>query len=90
MSATSAGGLIVMCAVIVVGLLIWIGLVLYVVRHPHWRRPKINIYDKPGKVRGGVHVGDPGSMAPRRDAPVHPPPEDELRDPQAGRPPRGS
>ena len=76
MSGTSAGGIIIMCVVIVLALLVLIGLVLYAVRHPHWRHPKIDVYEKPGDVRGGVHVGDPGSVAPRRDAPANPPCDD--------------
>ena len=76
MSGTSAGGIIVMCVVIVLALLVMIGLVLYAVRHPHWRHPKIDIYEKPGDVRGGVHVGDPGSVARRRDAQANPPERD--------------
>ncbi len=75
-SGTSAGGIIVMCVVIVAALLVLIGLVLYAVRHPHWRHPKIDVYEKPGDVRGGVHAGDPGSVAPRRDAPANPPGHD--------------
>lgn len=26
---------------------------------------------KPGDVRGGIHVGDPGSVSPRPDAPAN-------------------
>jgi hypothetical protein len=75
-SGMSVGGIIIMCVVIVLALLVLIGLVLYAVRHPHWRHPKIDVYEKPGDVRGGVHVGDPGSVAPRRDAPANPPGHD--------------
>jgi hypothetical protein len=73
MTGTSAAGLIVMCAVIVVALAVMIGLVLFAVRHPHWKNPKID--SKPGDVRGGVFVGDPRSVTPRRDEPVNPPEE---------------
>lgn len=73
MTGTSAAGLIVMCAVIVVALAVMIGLVLFAVRHPHWKNPKIDT--KPGDVRGGVFVGDPRSVTPRRDEPVNPPEE---------------
>ena len=90
-SGTSAGGIIVMCVVIVLALLAMIGLVLYAVSHPHFRHPKIDVYDKPGDVRGGVHVGDPGSVAPRRDAPANPPERDAPPGnltPRPGPPPR--
>jgi len=70
-TGTSAAGIIVMCVVIVAALAAMIGIVLFAVRHPHWKHPQIDIYDKPGDVRGGVHLGDPGSVAPRRDAPAN-------------------
>jgi hypothetical protein len=70
-TGTSAGGIIVMVVVILVSLLAMLSIVFLVVRHPHWKHPKIDT--KPGDVRGGIHVGDPGSVAPRRDAPANPP-----------------
>ena len=73
MSGMSAGGIIVMCVVIVLALLVLVALVRYAVRHPHWRHPKIDVFQKPGAVRGGVHAGDPGRVAPRRDAQANPP-----------------
>jgi hypothetical protein len=76
LGGTSAGGIIVMCVVIVIALLALIGAVLYAVRHPHWRHPKVDIYDKPGSVRGGVHVGDPGSRSPNPETPVNAPERD--------------
>jgi hypothetical protein len=85
MTGTSAAGLIVMCAVIVVALAVMIGLVLFAVRHPHWKNPKIDT--KPGDVRGGVFVGDPHSVAPRRDEPVNPP--EELAGPERVAVPHG-
>jgi hypothetical protein len=68
MTGTSAAGIIVMVVVIVLGLLALVLSVFVWGRGP-WKHRRID--RKPGDVRGGVHVGDPGSVMPRRDAPAN-------------------
>lgn len=58
-------------AVIVVALAAFILVVVYAARRPYFRHPR-----KPStRVSGGVHQGDPRSVAPRRDEVVEPPSE---------------
>jgi hypothetical protein len=68
MTGTSAAGIIVMVAVIVLGLLALV-LSVFVWGRGSWKHRRID--RTPGDVRGGVHVGDPGSVMPRRDAPAN-------------------
>jgi hypothetical protein len=66
MSGTSLAGLLIICAVIVVGLAVMLGLVFWAGSHPFWkgRRPG----QRPGDVRGGAFVGEGRAVTPRRDA----------------------
>ena len=65
MTGTSAAGIIVIMAVVLAGalaMILWIFAAMASLRH---RR----VDHRAGDVRGGIHVGDPGSVMPRRDAP---------------------
>lgn len=66
MSGTSLAGLLIICAVIVLGLAIWLVLVFWAGSHPFWkgRRPGA----RPGDVRGGAFLGEGRAVTPRRDA----------------------
>ncbi len=66
MSGTSLAGLLIICAVIVVGLATWLVLVFWAGRHPFWkgRGPST----RPGDVRGGAFLGEGRAVTPRRDA----------------------
>jgi hypothetical protein len=68
-TGTSAGGIIVIMAVVLVGamaMILWI----FVVGRGSFKHRRID--HRAGDVRGGIHVGDPGSVMPRRDAPANP------------------
>lgn len=69
MTGTSAVGIIVIMAVVLVGALAMI-LWIFVVGRGSFRHRRID--HRSGDVRGGIHVGDPGSVMPRRDAPANP------------------
>jgi hypothetical protein len=58
----------IMVVVIVVGLLALV-LSVFVWGRGSWKHRRID--HRAGDVRGGVHVGDPGSVMPRRDAPAN-------------------
>ena len=69
MTGTSAGGIILIMAVVLVGamaMILWI----FVVGRGSFKHRRID--HRAGDVRGGIHVGDPGSVMPRRDAPANP------------------
>ena len=68
MTGTSVAGILVMVVVIVLGLLALV-LSVFVWGRGSWKHRRID--RTPGDVRGGVHVGDPGSVMPRRDAPAN-------------------
>jgi hypothetical protein len=57
-----------MVVVIVLGLLA-LALSVFIGGRGSWKHRRIG--RAPGDVRGGVHVGDPGSVMPRRDAPAN-------------------
>ena len=84
MTGTSAAGIIVMMAVVLVGamaMILWI----FVLGRGSFKHRRID--HRPGDVRGGIHVGDPGSVMPRRDAPANPAdPTGTGQDRQLGRP----
>ena len=64
----SPAGIIIIVVVIVLGLLALV-LSVFVWGRGAWKHRRID--RTPGDVRGGVHVGDPGSVMPRRDAPAN-------------------
>jgi hypothetical protein len=69
-TGTSAAGIIVIMAVVLVGamaMILWIFVVGGRGSFKHRRTDR-----RSGDVRGGIFVGDPGSVMPRRDAPVNP------------------
>jgi hypothetical protein len=69
-TGTSATGIIVIMAVVLVGataMILWIFVVGGRGSFKHRRTDH-----RPGDVRGGIFVGDPGSVMPRRDAPANP------------------
>ena len=68
MSGTSLAGIIVVVVVIVAGLGTWLALIVFAARRPYFEHPKI--IQRQGDLRDGK--GDPGSVAPRRDAPANP------------------
>ncbi len=55
-----ATGLIVLAAAL--GLAFWLGLVMLAARRPYFKHPHPDAM--PGKVRGGMHLGDPRSLGP--------------------------
>ncbi len=67
MSGTSTAGIVIMAVVLVGALAMILWIFVWgprVLEAPADRPP-------PGDVRGGIHVGDPGSVMPRRDAPAN-------------------
>lgn len=66
MTGTSLAGLLIICAVIVVGLAVWLVLVFWAGSHPFYtgRRPGT----RPGDVRGGAFLGEGRAVTRRRDA----------------------
>jgi len=68
-TGTSAGGIILIMAVVLVGamaMILWIFVVGDRGSFKHRRTDH-----RAGDVRGGIHLGDPGSVMPRRDAPAN-------------------
>ncbi len=65
MSGTGIG---IMVVVIVLGLLALV-LSVFIWGRGSWKHRRIDRTQ--GDVRGGIHVGDPGSVMPRRDAPAN-------------------
>jgi hypothetical protein len=82
-TGTSAAGIIVIMAVILVGamaMILWI----FVAGRGSFRHRRTD--HRPGDVHGGIHVGDPGSVMRRRDAPANPAdPAGTGQDKQLGR-----
>jgi hypothetical protein len=70
LSGTSWAGIIAIVVVIVAGLGAWLVLIALAAKRPYFEHPKI--IQRQGGVRGGIHEGDPGRVAPRRDAPANP------------------
>ena len=68
MTGTSAAGVIVIMAVVLAGALVMILWIFVVGGRGSFKHRRIE--HRAGDVRGGIHVGDPGSVAPRRDAPA--------------------
>lgn len=66
MSGTSLAGLLIICAVIVLGLATWLSLVFWANKHPFWKGRKSST--RPGDVRGGAFLGEGRQVTPRRDA----------------------
>ena len=70
----SVGSAFIMALVIIIGLAAFIFIPMWAGRRPFFKQAKPR---KPHqKVTGGVHQGDPRSVAPHRDEAV-PPPQDE-------------
>ena len=70
MTGTSAAGIIVIMAVVLAGALAMILWIFVAGSHGSFRHRRVD--HRAGDVRGGIHVGDPGSVMPRRDAPANP------------------
>lgn len=66
----SVGSSFIIALVIIVALAIFIAVVVIADRRPHFKNPKPP--ENPTGVTGGIHEGDPRSVAPRRDEPVEP------------------
>ena len=66
----SVGSSFIIAIVIVIALAIFIGVVVIADRRPFFKHPKPP--QNPTGVTGGIHEGDPRSVAPRRDEPVEP------------------
>lgn len=64
----------ILAVVIIVVLAAFIAIPVWMSRRPHAKNPK-QVKTQTG-VYGGVHMGDPRSVAPHRDEVVEPPPED--------------
>lgn len=74
MTGTSAAGIIIIMAVVLAGALAMILWIFVMGSRGSFRRRRVE--HRPGDVRaadvrGGIHVGDPGSVMPRRDAPAN-------------------
>jgi hypothetical protein len=65
---TSSAGIGIIVVVIVLGLLALV-LSVFVWGRGSWKHRRIDRAQ--GDVRGGIHVGDPGSVMPHRDAPAN-------------------
>jgi hypothetical protein len=70
MTGTSLGGMLIIVAVVVAGLVIWLGLVFWAGKRPYFKHSTPD--ERPGDVRGGRFVGEGRSVMPRRDAPPDP------------------
>jgi hypothetical protein len=68
-TGTSAGGIILIMAVVLVGAMAMILWIFVVGGRGSFKHRRID--HRAGDVRGGIHVGDPGSVMPRRDAPAN-------------------
>ncbi|MDR0342852.1 MAG: hypothetical protein LBI49_06960 [Nocardiopsaceae bacterium] len=55
----------------IVGLVAMLVPTLVAANHPYWRHTRPD--QVPGKVRGGIHLGDPRSQGPPQDEEVLPP-----------------
>lgn len=77
MPQMSVGSAFIMAAAIVVALALFIGIVLFAGRRPYFKHPKRTPKHGDRPVTGGVHEGDPRSVAPRRDETVRPRPQGE-------------
>ena len=77
MTGTSTAGIIVIMAVVLVGALAMILWIFVVGGRGSFRHRRID--HRAGDVRGGIHVGDPRSVMPRRDAPANPADPDPTR-----------
>ena len=66
----SVGSSFIIALVVVIALAMFIGIVVLADRRPYFRRPRPP--RNPTGVRGGIHQGDPRSVAPRRDEPAEP------------------
>lgn len=69
MTGTSAGGIILIMAVVLVGAMAMILWIFVVGGRGSFKHRRID--HRAGDVRGGIHLGDPGSVMPRRDAPAN-------------------
>jgi hypothetical protein len=69
-TGTSAAGIIVIMAVVLVGAMAMILWIFVVGGRGSFKHRRID--HRAGDVHGGVFVGDPGSVMPRRDAPANP------------------
>ncbi len=69
MTGTSAGGIILIMAVVLVGAMAMILWIFVVGGRGSFKHRRID--HRAGDVRGGIYVGDPGSVMPRRDAPAN-------------------
>jgi hypothetical protein len=92
MSGTTIG-IWVIVVVVVLGLVVWLGMVALAARRPHQEHPQREPLR--GVVQGGQHVGGGRSVAPHRDAPVPegggspPTAEEEDEVSHGGRPAQG-
>ena len=68
MTGTSAAGIVVIMAVVLAGALAMILWIFVAGDRGSLRHRRID--HRAGDVRGGVHLDDPGSVMPRRDAPA--------------------
>lgn len=66
----SVGSSFIIALVIIIALAIFIGVVVIAGRRPFFKHPKPP--ENPTGVTGGIHEGDPRSVAPRRDELVEP------------------
>jgi hypothetical protein len=81
-------GIVIMCVVIVVALLAFLGVVARAARHPAGKERQME--PMRGLVQGGQHVGGGRSVMPHRDAPVpegggDPPTPEEMAQAEASR-----
>ncbi len=72
MSGTLLAHIMIVVAA-VLGVAAMIGLVLLAARRPYFRNPHPDPW--PGKVRGGIHLGDPRSQGPPENEAFDAPPD---------------
>jgi hypothetical protein len=60
MTGTSLAGILIIVAVVVAGLVIWLGLVFWAGRHPHFKRSTLD--QRRGDVRGGRFLGKAAAL----------------------------
>jgi hypothetical protein len=65
MTGTSLAGILIIVAVVVAGLVVWLGLVFWTGRRPYFKCSTLD--QRRGDVPGGRFLGEGRSVMPRRD-----------------------
>jgi hypothetical protein len=75
---------VVIVVAVLGGLAVMLGLLLWAARRPYFKHPHPD--PMPGKVRGGVHLGDPRSQGPPENELAATPPAAASQPGPAGQP----